>query len=123
MDLNAINGSITDSFEVEIVHPVTGDGGWFVQLASPCHTESQLRVMAVLDKSRKRKNSTPQHDEKDVVALVIARILGWRGLTAGDQEIEFSEAKAAEILNDPRSFWIRSQLVEALGDPTRPFSN
>lgn len=123
MDLKAVNETLKDSFEVEILHPVTGEGGWFLELASPHHPESQAKVAAILDRSRKRKINTAAQDEKDGMDLVIARILGWRGLQEGGEEVEYTPEKAAKILSDRKAFWIRNQIMEALGDLSRPFGH
>lgn len=122
MDFQAISDTLKDSFTLEILHPTTGEGGWFIELASPCHAGAQAKVNAILDRSRKRKVSTPTQDERDGIDLLTARILGWKGLKAGDEEVMFSAETAVSILTNPKSFWVRSQLIEALGDPSRPFN-
>lgn len=122
MDLSVINETLKDSTILEITHPITGEGGWEVELASPCHASAQSKVMAILDKARKRKGSTPAQEEKDGVELICARILGWEGLKSGETEVPYAPETAAKILSDPKSFWIRSQILEALGDPSRPFN-
>lgn len=122
MDFDAIANALKDSFSLEILHPVTGEGGWHIELANPCHPGAQAKVAAILDRSRKRKVSTTKQDESDGVELIAARILGWRGLKSGDEETPYSHDKAVEILGNPKAFWLRNQLVEALGDPSRPFN-
>lgn len=123
MDFGAITQTLKDSYEVEIVHPATGDGGWFIELAAPHHSGAQQKVNAILDRAKKRKVSTAGQDEKDGVDLLMARILGWRGLTNGVDPVEYTEEAARAILSNPKSFWVRQQLIEALGDTTRPFTN
>ena len=122
MDFNAISATLKDSSEVEILHPTTGEGGWFIELASPCHTGAQAKVSAILDRSRKRKGSTVGQEERDGIELIAARILGWRGLKDGDAEVSYSPETATAILANPKSFWLRAQILEALGDPSRPFN-
>lgn len=123
MDLNAIAKTIKDSFEIEIIHPATGEGGWFIELASPHHADSQAKVAAILDRARKRKTNSPGQDEKDVNDMLTARILGWRGLQDGEDPVEFTPELASDIISAPKSFWVRRQLMDALGDVTRPFGN
>jgi hypothetical protein len=123
MDFNAIAETLKDSFEIEIVHPVTGEGGWFIELASPCHAGAQAKVAAILDRVRKRRSSTTGQDEKDGIELICARILGWKGLKNGDVEMPYSTETASSIISNPKSFWLKSQLMDALGDPSRPFGN
>lgn len=122
MDFNAISEALKDSFTIEILHPTTGEGGWFIELASPCHAGAQAKVTAILDRSRKRKVSTQGQDERDGVDLLAARILGWKGLKSGEDEVPYSTEAAVQILTNPKAFWLRSQLIEALGDPSRPFN-
>ena len=122
MDFNAIAATVKDSFEIEILHPTTGEGGWFIELASPCHADAQAKVSAILDRSRKRKGSTVGQDERDGIDLIGARILGWRGLKNGADEVPYSPETAASILTNRKSFWIRNQILEALGDLSRPFN-
>jgi len=121
MDFNAIAETLKDSFTLEILHPTTGEGGWFIELASPCHMGAQARVSAILDRVRKRKGSTAGQDERDGVDLICARILGWKGLKTGEDEMAYSSELAASIIANPKSFWVKTQIMEALGDPSRPF--
>lgn len=122
MDFNAIAETLKDSFTVEILHPQTGEGGWFIELASPCHAGAQAKVSAILDRSRKRKTSTTGQDERDGVELIASRILGWDGLKAGEEDVPYTHETALAILANPKSYWLRNQLVEALGDSSRPFA-
>lgn len=122
MDFEAISNTLKDSFTIEILHPTTGEGGWFIELASPCHAGAQAKVAAILDRARKRKVSTTGQDERDGVDLLVSRILGWKGLKSGEEDVPFTPETAASILTNPKAFWLRSQLIEALGDPSRPFN-
>ena len=122
MDISAINDSIKESFEVEIVNPKTGEGGWFVELAGPTHADSQAKIREVIDAARKRLVNTSIQDEKDSSEILCARILGWRGLESGGKEVPFTSDAALKIVSDPKCFWVRSQLLRALGDPSRPFA-
>jgi hypothetical protein len=123
MDLNAINATIKESTEVEIIHPKTGEGGWFLEIATPGNRAAQARVMSLLDQMRKRKVSTPGQDERDGVELLAARVLGWRGLTSGDGPVPYSHEACVALLADTKAFWVRAQIMEAIGDPSRPFGN
>lgn len=122
MDFDAISATIQDSFELEIIHPVTGEGGWFIELASPCNTAAQTKVKAILDRDRKRRFSTPSQDERDGFELITARILGWKGLKKGEDDVSFTPEAALAIVSHPKAYWLRTLLMEALGDPTRPFT-
>ena len=127
MDFEAISATLKDSYEVEIFHPGTGEGGWFIELAAPHHAGAQAQVNGILDRSKKRKVSTSKQDERDGVELVAARVLGWRGLTTGPKgeevEVPYTHEKCVALLSDSKSFWVRQQLIEALGDTSRPFAS
>lgn len=121
MDFNEISDTLKSSFELEIVHPATGEGGWFIELSAPHHAESQARVSDALNRINKRKVSTTKQKEADGVDLLAARVLGWRGLKSGTEEVPYSEEACHAILANPKSFWVRSQIIDALGDPSLPF--
>lgn len=123
MDYSAIKSTLKNTFEVEIVHPKTGEGGWIWELASPHHAAAQARVNEVLDRSNKRKFTTTAQSEKDGVDLIMARVISWRGLENEGQPVPYSDELALAILSERESFWVRSQLVEALGDVSKPFKN
>ncbi len=123
MDFNAISESLKDTFSIEIIHPATGEGGWFIELAAPFHAGAQAKVNAVLDRSKKRKVSTASQDERDGVELIAARVVGWTGLKSGSDDMPYTPETAVAILSNPKSFWLRSQLIEALGDSSRPFNS
>ena len=122
MDFNAISATLKDSFEIEVFHPTTGEGGWFIELASPCHAGAQAKVSAILDRSKKRRVTTTGQDERDGIELMCAQILGWRGLKNGEDEMPHSHDTAISILSNPKSFWVRAQIMEALRDTSRPFN-
>ena len=122
MDYNAIAATLKDRFEIEIVHPQTGEGGWFVELTGPTHADSQAKIREVIDTARKRLVNTSIQDEKDSSEILCARVLGWRGLESGGKDVAFTPDVALKIVSDPKCFWVRSQLLRALGDPSRPFA-
>ena len=122
MDFNAICASIKDSFEIEITNPKTGEGGWFIELASPCNAGAQAKVSDILSRARKRKISSPSQEEKDSVDLICARVLGWRGLDDGGKDTPFTPETCTAIIANPLAYWLRNQLFAALGDPSLPFT-
>lgn len=121
MDFNAISESLKDTFTAEIFHPTTGEGGWIIELAAPFHAGAQAKVNAILDRSKKRKVTSTVQDERDGVELIAARVVGWKGLMSGKDEVPYTPETCVAILANPKSFWLRSQLIEALGDTTKPF--
>lgn len=122
-DFKAVQAALTTSFDYEVVDPFTKAGtGWFIELATAAHGAAQHRVRLVLDRMAKRKGSTVSQDEQDGVDLIAARIVGWRGLEEDGQEAPYSHETAIKILSGAGAFWLRSQLVEAMGDAERPFT-
>ena len=119
-DLDSLN--IQETSTLEILHPATGEGtGWVLTLATQAHAGVQTKVSAILDRTKKRKAPTPAQDEADGLALLTAHVLGWEGLVMNGEGVPYSPEAAAKVLGGARSFWIRKQLLEAIGDPTRPF--
>lgn len=123
-DLESLN--IQETSTLEILHPEgtprAGEGtGWVLTLATLAHAGVQAKVSAILDRSKKRKAPTPTQDEADMLALVCAHVLGWEGLVMNGEEVPYSPEAAAKVLGGARSFWIREQLMKAIGDPARPF--
>ncbi len=123
MDLKAINATLKTSTEIEIVHPVTGEGGWFIELATPCHTAAQAKAAAVRDKMERRKHTaTPAQEQRELAELLCAFILGWRGLASDGEEVPYSHETALQALGESNAFWVRKQILDAIGDPVRPFN-
>lgn len=124
MDFEAIAAALKDTYEVEILHPTdTKERGWFIELAAPHHASAQTKVNMILDRIKKRKGSTASQDEQDGADLLAARIVGWRGLKSGEVSIPYSHETCIAILTNPKSFWVKQQLVDALGDTSRPFTS
>ena len=121
-DFKAIQASLTTSFEYEVMDPLSKlPSGWFIELATPAHAGAQARVTAILDRLHKRKVSTAAQDEKDSVDLIATRVLGWRGLSDGAEDVPYSPEAAVAYLSGAKAFWLRQQIVEAMGDTERPF--
>ena len=113
---------IQDTSPLKITNPLTGEEtGWVLTLATQAHAGVQAKVAAIMDRVRRRKVSTPAQEEADGLALLCAHVLGWEGLTFEGQETPYSPEAAAKVLGGAKAFWIRKQLLEAIGDPTRPF--
>jgi hypothetical protein len=122
-DFKAIQAALCTSFDYEVQDPLSKEpSGWVLELATPAHAGAQARVTAILDRLHKRKISTAAQDEKDSVDLICCRILGWRGLADGADEVTYSPEMAISLLSGAKSFWLRRQVVEAMGDTERPFT-
>jgi hypothetical protein len=112
-----------DTLEVDLLHP--GDGtplGATITLAGPSHPATLAIQRAQLDKRLKRgvggmlDRTSAEALKKDGVEQLVARTLGWKGITRHGKELPFSAAAAAEVYADDGLAWIRKQLNEALGD-------
>lgn len=122
MDFNAISSTLKDSTEVEIVHPVTGEGGWFIEVATPCNFKAQAAARDILDKAQKVKNPTRAQRDRANAEFLAALTLGWRGLTNDGAEDAYTPEKCISLYLNPNAFWVTAKIGEALGDPSRPFS-
>lgn len=122
-DFKSLQKSLTTSFEYEVQDPITKEpSGWFIEIATPAHSVAQARVASILDRINKRKGaSTQAQDEKDSNDLICARILGWRGLVDGENEVPYTPEVAVASVSGAPAFWLREQLVEAMRDKERPF--
>lgn len=121
-NFKSIQAALNTSFPFEVQDPITKEpSGWVLELATPAHAAAQARVTAILDRIRKRRESTGSQDEKDAVDLIAARILGWSGLEDGDAEVPYSAEVATACLSGAKAFWLRNQVIEALGDKESPF--
>ena len=122
MDFNAISATLKDSTKVEIIHPVTGEGGWFIEVATPCNVKAQTAARDILDRSAKVKNPTRAQRDRDNAEFLAALTLGWEGLTNGGEEDPYTPEKCIALYLNPAAFWVTAKVSEALGDPSRPFN-
>ena len=117
-DYKAFQESLVTTFEHEFNDEIKHEpSGWFIELATAAHDEAQRKVRNILDSMDKRKASSLAHSEKDGVELIAARIVGWRGI-----EAPYSHELAVQFLTGAKAESLRRQLVEAMGDATRPFT-
>ena len=122
MDFNAIAATLKDSTRVEIIHPVTGEGGWFIEVATPCNVKAQAAARDIMDKAQKVKNPTRAQKDRDNAEFLAALTLGWEGLTKDGEEDTYTHEKCVALYMHPNAFWVTAKVGEALGDPSRPFN-
>lgn len=122
MDFNAISATLKDSTRVEIIHPVTGEGGWFIEVATSCNAKAQAAVRDILDKAKKTKNHTRAQKDRENAEFLAALTLGWEGLEKDGEEDIYTHEKCVALYMDPCAFWVTDKVGEALGDPSRPFN-
>lgn len=122
------------SAELEIVHPVTGQGlgVWFV-LAGPEHRQRKAAVFDMARKLRERIMASGDLELKDVEAdaqaeteMLVATTLGWHGpavegsadvyapVTFGGAPLPFSADAARTLYDDPERHWLRQQVRGAV---------
>lgn len=107
--LSDLKQSLTLDHEVE--HPVSGPTGWVITLAADGHPATKAALRKLLDKRAKRKVLNVEADERDGIALLVARTLGWTGL-----DLEFSAQAAEQVYTDEMLIWVKRQVLTALGD-------
>ncbi len=122
MDFEAIAATLKMSTKVEIVNPGTGEGGWFIEVATPCNVKAQDASRDILDASGKVKNPTRAQKDRANAEFLAALTLGWEGLTKGGEPDEFTPEKCLALYLNPSAFFVVSKVGEALGDPSRPFN-
>jgi hypothetical protein len=122
MDFKAISATLKMSTKVEIIHPITGEGGWFIELATPCNARAQAAARDILDKSQELKFPTRAQKDRSNAEFLAALTLGWTGLTDNGEEVPFSPEACIQMYLDPNAFWVVGPVNKALGDPSRPFS-
>lgn len=110
------------SADMVVKHPLTGAPTVArFTLAGPEHPARKSAVFARMRQRRAELQRTgtltvpdPEQDEEDETALLAACTLGWRGLAAGGQPLEFSAAAAVKLYADPKFRWLRDQVKAAL---------
>lgn len=129
LDLDSI--ATVDAAEVELLHPVTGEGtGAFVSLAGPEHPQRKAEVMAMLRRQRVRGAQQaqrfargakldvpdPEDEERESMEMLARSILGWRGIKRGGELVAFSAQAVKDLLADPKCAWIVKQLLRAMNN-------
>lgn len=122
MDFNAIAETMKLSTKVEIVHPITNQGGWFIEVATRCNVRAQNAAREILDAAVKIKNPTREERDRANAEFLAALTLGWEGLTKDGAEDPFTAERCIEIYMNPKAYWVTNQVGNAVGDPTRPFN-
>lgn len=122
MSFDPASVTIQETTSLEILHPATNEPtGWVLTLATAAHATAQAKVAGIMDRAKRRKAATPAQEEADGLALLCAHVLGWEGLVMNGEAVPYTPEAAAKLLEGPRAFWIRRQVLDAIGDPTRPF--
>lgn len=108
-----------EAFDLEILHPVTGEKtGLVVQVAS-YRSERVKRVQRRLGnaairegKKNPKKVGTVEEIEERTNEIVAAAIVGWN-MTKGSDPVPCTPEKIIEIVSDPRYFFIAEQVDKA----------
>jgi len=123
VDFNAIAATMKESVKVEITHPTTGEGGWFIEVATQCNHKAQAAARDILDKSKSARNQTWAQKDRANAEFLAAFTLGWTGLTKDGEEDEYTHEKCVAIYLHPKADWVRGPVSAAIGDPSLPFSS
>lgn len=119
-----------DAFDLEIVHPVTGEKtGLVVQVVS-YRSERVKRVQRRLgnaaireNKRNPKKTGTFEEIEERTNDIVAASIVGWN-ITKGGKPVPSTPEEIIKIISDPKYFFISEQVDKAADDDanfmTRP---
>jgi len=117
--------------DVRLRDPETGrPTDTVVTLAGPEHP-TRKRIM--FDRQRRMRSQLmrnggklqlqdPEEDDADETDLLVACIMGWEHMPAGDDptiELPFSPQAARDMVNDPERRWLRDQLKTALDERER----
>jgi hypothetical protein len=109
-----------DSVEIEVMHPYQGPTGWFMTVRGKASVDYIKARAELVENSAKVGRAALQktaHYERLETSLLVASILGWRGLHDDTgAEIPYSPAKAKELLEHPGLFWLREFLDGKLQD-------
>jgi len=108
-----------EAFDLEILHPVTGEKtGLVVQVAS-YRSERVKRVQRRLGnaairegKKNPKKVGTVEEIEERTNEIVAAAIVGWN-MTKGGEPVPCTPEKIIEVVSDPRYFFIAEQVDKA----------
>lgn len=115
---------MTDTAEFVVYHPVTGEETpWVWTVAGPGHAVTLKQKQRAIRKgmSRARVNSglpSAEEVEQENTQFLVERVLDWRGGRRGGQELPFSAAVCAEILDDPKFAWLRAAYNNWLASDT-----
>jgi hypothetical protein len=130
-DLTSIQS--LDEVEIEIKYPGTDEStGWFITLAGPGHpktiemaeiaSQKNLHRQRMIDQAQinGRKYKAPEidveTDRRQNLEGIIGRVIGWRGLYVGGEEVPYSAENAQRILSDRRNDKSITQVINYILD-------
>tara|TARA_R100000541_G_scaffold30953_4_gene39907 strand:- start:7298 stop:7681 length:384 start_codon:yes stop_codon:yes gene_type:complete len=105
-----------EGVEVDILHRETGEKtGIKIRVQG---ADSMAYKNAMLDSARNAKKDQTAEDACMIGAKIVAKItLGWSGLAADGEEIEFSYDNAVDMYY--RFDWVANQVLAAVNDSSR----
>jgi hypothetical protein len=114
-----VSFNFEEAFDLDIIHPVTGDKtGLVVQVVS-YRSERVKRVQRRLGnaamregKKNPKKVGTVEEIEERTNEIVAAAIIGWNMTKAG-QPVPCTPEEIVNIVSDPRYFFIAEQVDKA----------
>lgn len=123
-------GSIKESTaaEVEIRHPVTGDGmGAYVTLLGPEHEVRRAlafsharKVRAELHRTGKIPVTDPEEEADEATERLVKSLTAWRGICDESGEpIAHSAEAVRKLVSASENAWLRAQLLIAMDERER----
>ena len=105
-----------EGVDVDILHRETGEKtGIKIRVQG---ADSMAYKNAMLDSARNAKKDQTAEDACMIGAKIVAKItLGWSGLAADGEEIEFSYDNAVDMYY--RFDWVANQILAAVNDSSR----
>lgn len=119
-DLNSLSG-LSDAqeagYEVEILHPKTGEPvGIMVKVSGPDSVKQKAGRSAVVEDriAKKVRKVTPARAEHEANTLVAHSIISWSGVVNAGNAIDYSVANAIKLFE--QHTWLREQIQAAADD-------
>jgi len=123
-EFQALQDSLNQAIDVPVLHPVTGaELGVTIKVVSYQSRIGRERVMGIIGKWRAKARNGKLTLEQETVQsreILAAMIVGWEGLEENKKPVEYSQAKALEIVRDYQV--IADAVDAAVGDREAFFS-
>ena len=123
-EFQALQDSLNQAIDVTVLHPVTGaELGVTIKVVSYQSRIGRERVMGIIGKWRAKARNGKLTLEQETVQsreILAAMIVGWEGLEENKKPVEYSQAKALEIVRDYQV--IADAVDAAVGDREAFFS-
>ena len=107
MDIGALS---IEHEKLPLIHPDSGEDDVVLTVCSPMGKEFNAnRARLVYDANDGDAYSA------FVINQALCAIVGWEGITANGEPVEFSREKLKELLDNPNCYWIANAVDEHYG--------